>query len=436
MATTNCLLVVSDVESDILEFRSKLVLLRNIDSIVNTTTNNAVEFCRKYYPDTVIAFAHTKNQRLFEMCKALRHDPVLKNTPIIFIFDKFEEELLLPSLDAGISDYIILPATNLEILTRVIICLQKNETTRELEKKETLLRDLGVIDDKLGMYSPQFISKAFSNEIIMAEKYKKSLVLMAVSLDAGHRNSINENYLASVIKKSIRGSDVVGLPEEGRLYVLLHKTNINGAHIVYEKIKKNLGNNISISAGICESFEGMTYVALSKSASHALNEALSRGGSRILTFDQFEKKEEQILTQHQTDESKSWLNKMKTTKKSYDSFKQEFIQKVDCIIGPIFRQKKADIVSKYSTSIVVEQVATESSCFFCIRDIFRGSEATIKIIDPGFPKLIFDSTKFKDGKPETKRLNLEISELTQEFLIKNIDDLLVAFGELITKDNA
>ena len=71
-----------------MEFRSKLMLLRDIDSIISTTINKALEFCRKYIPDTVIVFTHTNETRLFEICKAVRLDPLLKNIPIILIFDR------------------------------------------------------------------------------------------------------------------------------------------------------------------------------------------------------------------------------------------------------------------------------------------------------------------------------------------------------------
>lgn len=135
MPKTNSILVVSDKQKDILEFRSKLMLLRDIDSIICTTTNKALEVCRKYIPDTLIVFTHTKETRLFEICKAIRFDPLLKNIPIIFIFDKYDEEFILSSFDAGINDYLILPVNNTEVLMRSIWSLQKSELTRELEKK-------------------------------------------------------------------------------------------------------------------------------------------------------------------------------------------------------------------------------------------------------------------------------------------------------------
>ena len=137
---------------------------------------------------------------------------------------------------------------------------------RELEKKESLLKDLGVIDKVIGAYTAEFIPKVVSNEINTAIKYKYPFVLMALCLDAKYKSKINEGYLSGVIKKSIRNSDILGIPETGKYYVIMPKTNTKGAYTVYSRIQNNLMSDLTISCGICEFSDGMNSDMLSSSA--------------------------------------------------------------------------------------------------------------------------------------------------------------------------
>lgn len=425
MSTANSILVISDKDEDILKFRSKLVLLRDIDSIIGTTVDKAVEFCRKYIPDTVIAFVHDKNESLFEICKAIRLDSVLKNTPIIFIFDLFDEEFILSSFDAGISDYVVLPARESDILMRVIWCLQKSETARELEKKEMLLNDLGITDKTTGAYTSEFISKVFTNEINIAKKYKYPLVLMAVCVDIKHKNKINDSYLAGVVKKSIRNSDALGIPGEGKFYLILPKTRVKGACSVYDRIIKNLGTDLSVSAGICEYTIGMDYELISSFALDALNEAMSRGGNRVIVFEKPEKEDKKA-----SKISKSWLNKVSTDKRDYESFKKSFSERINTVISPAFIKFQNEIKKQSSENVIAEQFVTDTKCFFSIKEAFEGAEALLKIIDPGFSRVIIDNYYTQSDNQTNKRLTVELNELTEENIVKILQNLYNEFKKI------
>lgn len=426
MGTASSILVISNRQEDILNFRSKLVLLRDIDSIIGSTIDKAVESCRKYIPDTVIVFVEKKDEKLFEICKAIRLDSILKNTPIIFIFNSYNEELLLSSFDAGISDYVIFPARETEILIKVIWCLKKSEMARDLDKKEALLRDLGVMDKGTGAYTPEFISRVFTNEINTAKKYRFPVVLMAISLDLKHKNKINDNYLASVIKKSIRNSDAFGVPENGKFYLILPKTGVKGACTVYERISKNLSKDLSISAGLCESFKGMTYEVLGELSLDALNEALSRGGNRIIVSDKAEKIIESVQKA-----SKQWLDKVETNKKDYEAFKEEFSKKVNSIISPVFHKVQNDLRQKYSAKFIVEQFVTDTKCYFSVKEPYENREALVKILDPGLSKVIVEKVFAREGKPEIKRASLEIADITEENVLKILKNLFIEFQKQI-----
>jgi len=425
MALTNSILVISDKQEDITKFRSKIILLREIDTVIESNFEKAVESCRKYIPDAVIMFVQDKNENLFEICKKIRKDPVLKITPILLIFNFFDEQYVLSCFDSGMSDYIVLPAKDSEILMKVIWNLQKNELARELEKKEILLSNLGVIDKRSEAYTSEFIPKVFANEINTARKYKYPVVLMAICLDDNTDKNKNR-FLASIIKKSIRTSDILGIAGAGKFYIFMPRTDEKGGYTVYNRIKESYTNEFPLSAGICESKGDMDFEYLSSCASNALNDAISRGGNRIIVFNKIEEPDGDAKT------TKEWLNKIQSDKKSYETFKNKFSKKAYSIISPVFEKIKKDMEKKYQDNIVIEQFITDTNCFFSIKEPVNGIQISLKITDPGFARVMIDQLNKFAGKTEDKRSIMEITDLTEETVVNIMKNL---FKEFKTLDN-
>jgi len=417
MGTANSLLIIGDNHEEILKFKSKLMLLRDVDSIIESTVEKAIESCRKYIPDTIIIFIHDYSSRFFEICKAVRLDPVLKNTPILFLLDSYEEEYILSAFDAGISDYIVLPSRDSEVLMRVIWCLQRSEYQRDLEKKEVLLAELGVINKETGSYTPEYTAKVFSNEIATAQKYKNPTVLMAISVDKAFKGLISDTLLAGVINKSIRHADILGMPEEGKFYVILPKTRVEGVCTVYERIKNNATNDFTVSIGACELEEGMTFEELSKHTLKALDDALELGNSLVIS-DKFENKEQN---------PDDWLDKVQTKSKNYKLFKQAFNKKLNNIISPIFYQVQQRLKSDYPENIVIDQFTTETKCYFSIKDTEHNNEAVLKITDPGLSKVIIDIFYTKSGMRTNDRQKIDLSELDEQYLLNTLEQVITEF---------
>lgn len=425
MALTNSILVISDEQEDIVKFRSKLILLRDIDTVIDSNMEKAVESCHKYMPDTVIIFVNKKGEDLFTICKGIRKDPVLKVTPIFLIFNFFDEEYILSCFDSGMSDYIVMPAHDSEILMKVIWNLQKSEIARELEKKEILLSDLGAIDRKNEAYTFEFISKVFTNEINTAKKYKYPVTLMAICLDNNADKNKN-SLLASIVKKSIRNTDILGIAGAGKFYIFMPRTKEQGGCTVYNRVKKHFKNDNTLSAGICESKGDMDFESLSSCASSALNDAISRGGNKVIVFNQPEDLKEVSKN------SKDWLNKIKSDKTNSETLKYKFSKKTNSVILPVFEKVKKDIKEKYQGKVVVEQFITDTKCFFSIKEPSNGTEISLKIVDAGFTSVILDQFNKFAGKTEDKRSVMEIAELTEENVTNILKNLFKEFKAVTT----
>ncbi|MFH0703092.1 MAG: hypothetical protein V2B14_06110 [bacterium] len=455
MDIINNILIISDKEDDLLTFRSKLENLSNInfdfsnnrnlninsisdltlnitaDSIIGATVDKAVELCRKYIPDTVIIFIYGKDEGIFEICKVIRMDSILKDISIIFIFQSFDEELIMLSLIADINDYIILPANDSEILIRIVWCLKKSEVARQLEKKEILLKDLGIIDKVIGAYTSNFISKVFTNEINIAGKYKYPLVMMIISLDTRYQNNINDNYLAGVIKKSIRNNDIFGIAENNKFYLILPRTNLNGSSVLYNRFKENIEGQFSISVGVSELSDETDFESLALLALKALNEAMSSDGNKMIVYEKsMQEKPEEPKKEH-LKVQKSWLHKVQNDKKNYDVFKQKFNRRISSVVSPVFRKMQENIYKEYSSSVIVDQFSNDTDCYFSIREIFEGKEVTLKIIEPGIPKISIEITYIKLKNHINKRFDIELEDLTERNITRILQNLFEEFKKIV-----
>jgi DNA-binding response OmpR family regulator len=416
MALTNSILVISDNQENIANFRSKLILLRDIDNVIGAKIENAVESCKKYMPDAIIIFVHEKSSSYLDVCTTIRKDSVLKTTPILIIFSFFDEQYNLSCFDAGMSDYIILPAPDSEILMKVIWNLQKSEMAREIEKKRILLSDLGVMDRKNEAYTSEFLSKVFSNEINTAKIYKYSVVLAAICLDSNADKSKND-LLASIIKKSIRNTDILGIAGAGKYYIFMPRTEEKGGYAVYNRIKKYFKNNFSLSAGVCETKGSMDFESLSSCASSALNEAISRGGNRLIIFNN------PADIDIKAKSPKEWLNKIQSGDKKPEDLKYVFAKTANTMISPVFETVKNELEKQNKGSLVVESFVTDTKCFFSIKDPVEGVERSLKIADFSSAGVFLDQfTKFGE-KNENKHSIIEIKDLTEEYLQKILKKL-------------
>ncbi|OGH98760.1 MAG: hypothetical protein A2287_04950 [Candidatus Melainabacteria bacterium RIFOXYA12_FULL_32_12] len=431
-------LIVTDRQNDVVEIQSKLTISRTMDVVISCTLDKTVEYCRKNFPDVVIIFAHERTAKLFEVCKILRLDSLLKHIPIIFIYDRFNEEFVIESLNAGVSDYVIAPIKKVDILAHLNWAFEKSKLMREIEIKEELLKDLGVVDRNIGAYLPKYVHIGFNSHINIAKKYKYPLVFMMICIDSPYKNKINNDYLAKVLKKTLRSTDAIGFWEQGNFHILLPKTDLKGVHTLHNKIVANLGNNFTISVGICMHQEGINYESLKDLALKALSDAISNGGNRVCVYNVEQVKADSrrnLSQQNQEKESeslkpelsKSWIGKIQTSKRSYESFKKEFIKRINNLVSPTFYKVSNKLKQKYPTSIIIDYSATDAKCEFSIKEIYDGTENILQIVNPGLDHLKIERCLIKAGKQTLTRYNIELDDLTETYIERILLDLFNEF---------
>ena len=96
-------------------------------------------------PDIVLLDWMLPNMSGLEICRQIRSTKDLKNTPIIFLTAKGEEEDKLRGLDTGADDYVTKPFSQMELLARINSLLRRSNPSNldeQLSYKNTITMDL------------------------------------------------------------------------------------------------------------------------------------------------------------------------------------------------------------------------------------------------------------------------------------------------------
>lgn len=412
MSGDNSIVLICNDEAAASEIRSKLILLRDVDSINVSTFQNAEIALDKSVPDCIIIFSSNEKDETLELISRIKSDLILRNTPIILASTKFEQEFVLSAFDDGISDYINYGSNEAELLMRVIWALQKNDMQRIIENRKELLAELNVIDKSTGIYSKEYTQKVFEGEFKDIFKYKSYASFMIISPDISSKNKLSPTFLASVIKKSTRNSDIIGQTADNKFYVLLKKTKTNGVLIVYERIKNSLNGGATVSAGALEIGKKLPLEKIIEATEKSLTMALEQTGT--ILFSENNKKQE----------TGSWIDKVSSSQKNFKLFKQAFIKKLDNVITPIFYQMQKKLESQLLNTRI-QQRSSETISTFSLQKY--DCQSVLKISYPGFAKVNIDIMNVFGQEQFEDRTMLDISELNEQKLIDMFEKMIHDF---------
>src|SRR5579883_1381842 len=83
------------------------------------TGRGALELCRKARPDLVLLDIMLPDSDGLDICKGIRNDPDLAQTPIIFLTARASETDRIVGLELGANDYIVKPFFIRELIARI-----------------------------------------------------------------------------------------------------------------------------------------------------------------------------------------------------------------------------------------------------------------------------------------------------------------------------
>jgi len=174
----------------------------------------------------------------------------------------------------------------------------------ELEAKNKELHELAYYDPLTGLPNRRFFFEHTNLIFEEVKRYGKKLSLL--SLDVDHFKKINDTYghdagdavlkaFANVLRSSVRHSDICARMGGEEFVVLLPNTNLEGARILAERIRRAVSSNpveygnsmiiVTTSIGVAEFRKGMENIdQLIKDADIALYRAKERGKNKVEVF--------------------------------------------------------------------------------------------------------------------------------------------------------
>ena len=246
-------------------------------------------------PDLVILDVVMPQIDGFRLCQRVRAHPGLQLMPIIFVTRKGDVEQRVRGLQVGGNDYIAKPFEPQELVARVRSHLQRLAELRELAVRDGLTRS----------YNHKYFKGRLEIEIGRARRYRNGLTLGM--LDVDHFKRINDAYghpagdavlshLASLIKTSVRSTDVVARYGGEEFAFLLIESSAEEAVIITQRMRERIARHrfevpavngeplsigCTVSIGLASLAAEEPTQAFIQRADNALYEAKNTGRNRV-----------------------------------------------------------------------------------------------------------------------------------------------------------
>lgn len=393
----NKILLVSEDENFAKKLKSKLIFLRNNDSIVISNYNDALfeTECSK----SNIVLVHEFLDKTIELLSQLR-----KNSELCLILLSNNPEMIMEAADIGVDDFISPEAQDYEYVLRIVQNVKYNNVKTKSNRDIKILEQLKVIDELTGAYNYDYRKTVIEN--YAAEKLIQNGIFMALS--AVECDEITFENLSKAIMLSKRIEDTVILGKDLNFYIFMPDSNINGAIVLFNRIKAKL--SFDIFAGISE-ISNKEFDQYEAEALKSLTEAKATGSEFIY--------KEQVEQNDLLEDNSG---------KSYKFFKLVFNKKFENIIIPVFNSIPEIYESKL-IGIKINQFVQEENCMLNLRN--NDFESSLKIVYTGLANIVVYIKHEGLDRPENREIKIPLSKITKDKLYNIVEDFIKEFkGEI------
>jgi len=236
---TKTILVVDDTVTnlDIL-----VDLLDEYDVIDATNGKDALEIVEEENISLILLDIMMPDMDGYEVCKKLKENSSTKDIPIIFITAKTDEDSIEKAYDVGGSDYVTKPFQPKELISRV---------KKELKLQELMdeLKLLASTDPMTQLYNRRYFTNVTKHILGLAKRQEQPLSLIMADIDKF--KNINDTYghhigdevivyLAKIMKKQQRESDIICRYGGEEFVILLPNTDLKNAKLIAENLRKTI----------------------------------------------------------------------------------------------------------------------------------------------------------------------------------------------------
>lgn len=402
---TNILLICDD-KSLAERLAKKLVFMRVGDSVKISDYEHARRNIQILVPELLFVCEHAQKVLTLNLISDVVENDL--DSSVILLVKNYDSEFILAAYDAGITDFSSIEAQNFELVIRAVNNLKLHSVKYLEQRNKKLLIQHGIIDELTGFYTARNAKCVFENEV--DDNLIKSGVFIAIEPDEKSKATFSIEKFACAVKQSVRSVDLVSLAKGAKFYLFLPYELEAGALTVIEKIELNYGNGFRLKAGITE-IAGKSFERIELEVLKALSEAICSKKSYVFV------KEDKPATLD------DWLDD-ENVEKNYKLFKQVFNKKLEKVIAPVFyRLQKAYEEKLFGTQI--EQYTEEEQCVFLLKN--RIHESCLKIVYPGFNKIVIYITHAGLDSPEDKEISLPLSKVTPKELFDIVESFIKEF---------
>lgn len=399
------ILLVTNEESITEDFPNKLVLLRETDDLSYCDYNDAPDIVFSDKPDIVIVHEHKEKDKTINLIKYIK----TQIDSVLLLVNNYDRDFILSAYDEGIDDYFTVSSDESEISIRTVNCIKKDNLKKTINRYSNYLKKYEILD-----CNDNYINSKVSENVLDIELQAKDYgngVLLLIEPDEEGKASYSSEKITSAINKSIRNSDIVAHSSGIKMFIMISDGGVVAAVKILDKIKLELNNEISIKAGICE-IDSNKFDIIEKHAQCALSESLASGQDFT------------IYTNNTPEEN--WLEEPK--EKNYKLFKNAFNKKLEKVITPVFyRLQKSWEEKLFNTKI--EQYTSDTQSVF--RLINPNQKSLLKIVYPGFAKVIVYITHEGLNSPENKEISLSLNEINNKGITQIIEEFIREFKNTI-----
>ena len=133
------------------------------------------------------------------------------------------------------------------------------KANRKLEKQKKLLEELSITDSLTGIRNRRYFDERIVAEFEKCRRYGKTVYILMIDID--NFKTVNDNYghdygdhvlikFTEILQETLRKSDLLARYGGEEFIVAMFETNIEGAKMVTEKIRKRAEENVYLYKNI------------------------------------------------------------------------------------------------------------------------------------------------------------------------------------------